>query len=120
MGLRPKTGLKLYKALVRPIFEYGAQVLQPPASFFSGSKACQAQNAKIILGLERGTSHACVRLMAGLPPIRARCNFLKLKHYLRILNRPVKSEFITRMLESQNLQYGFIKSVKDIFEHFVF
>ena len=26
-GMRPKTGLKLYNALVRPILEYGSQVL---------------------------------------------------------------------------------------------
>jgi len=77
-GLRPKSGLKLYCALIRPIFEYGSQVLNPPKSFIKGSRACQSQNIKLLLGLEKGTSTACVRLLSGIPPLSARFDFFKI------------------------------------------
>jgi len=117
-GLRPATGLKLYKMLIRPIFEYATQVIKPPKSFLNGSESCQSQNIKIIFGLEPGTSHACVRLIAGLPPIIARCDYLKTKHYLRILNR---TNFTTITNEILNCtDKGFLKDVKDIFMKYNF
>ena len=56
--------------------------------------------------------------MAGLPPIRARCEFLKLNHYLRILNRRFKSPFIVNLLAAQNVDYGYIKEVRSIFNKY--
>ena len=46
-GLRPKTGLKLYKALVRPIFEYGAQVIKPTISFIMDHNHVKLQTQKL-------------------------------------------------------------------------
>jgi len=119
-GLRPKSGLKLYGSLIRPIFEYGSQVLRPTKSFINGSEACQTQNIKLLLGLEKGTSNACVRLLSGLPPIIARCDFLKLKHYLRLLNREAKSGLLDHILSlpRAGIKFGFTFSVKVIFEKY--
>jgi len=119
-GLRPKSGLKLYSSLIRPIFEYASQVLNPPKSFINGSRACQTQNIKLLLGLERGTSNACVRLLSGLPPIIARLDFLKLKHYLRKLNQDSKSKLLNHILSfpRDGINFGFTHSVQIVFKKY--
>ena len=43
LGMRPATNLKLFRTLVRPIFEYGTQVIKPTKEFLNGAESCQCQ-----------------------------------------------------------------------------
>ena len=86
-GLRPETALKLYKLLIRPILEYGAQVLTYVFSYINSIRSevrgldeitgfvkklehFQTQALKNLLGAPKSTSPAIVRLFSGVAPFQ--------------------------------------------------
>ena len=100
-GLRPETALKLYKLLVRPILEYGAQVilydhyylkskfvrtasLNREADFAKQLEQFQTKALKYLLGCPKSTSPTVVRLMSGIEPLSSRFDLLKLRYFWRI------------------------------------
>ena len=100
-GLRPETALKLYKLLIRPILEYGAQVLiydhyylkpnsvantslDREADFVKQLEQFQTKAIKFLLGCPKSTSPAIVRLFSGIEPLASRFDLLKLRYFWRI------------------------------------
>ena len=90
-GLRPQTGLKLYKMLVRPIFYYGSPVLAYTSAQLKKLEKTQLDVIKRALGLRQNTKNETVRILSGIEPLEARFAFLKLKHLYRILQKPKNS-----------------------------
>ena len=96
-GLRPGTALKLYILLIRPILEYGAQVLiydhyylkskivktatlDRQADFIQQLEKFQTKALKYLLGCPKSTSPKIVRLFSGIEPISSRFDLLKLRY----------------------------------------
>ena len=96
-GLRPATSIKMYKTLVRPILEYGAQVLSYKHYYFNSKKKCrdiytldthikkleafQNRVLKRIFPCPKSTPPAVLRLISGTMPISARIDILKLRYF---------------------------------------
>ena len=91
-GLKPKTAIKFYKLLVRPILEYAAQVLlyrhyylhstldrttilDEPTDFVKKIEHFQTQALKYLLGCPKSCSPAVVRLFSGVEPISCRIDY---------------------------------------------
>ena len=86
--MRPETALKLYKLLIRPILEYGGQVLSYAYSYLNSIRSkvglnqisgfvkkfehFQTQALKDLLGAPKSTLPAVVRLFAGVAPFSSR------------------------------------------------
>ena len=103
-GLRPETAIKMYKVLVRPLLEYGAQVMTyrryylhssgAPVSvdkltfFMKDLEHFQTQALKNLLHCPRNASPSIVRLFAGVEPIASRIDMLKLRYYWRATHSP--------------------------------
>ena len=107
-GLRPETALKLYKLLIRPILEYGAQVLiydhyylkpnliantslDRKADFVKQLEQFQTQAIKYLLGCPKSTSPVIVRLFSGIEPLSSRFDLLKLRYFWRISHGDVNN-----------------------------
>ena len=102
VGLSLPSSIRLYKSLVRPILEYGAQSLaygrysnlsKPDGltGFAKDLEHFQTQTLKHLIGCSRNTSPAMVRLFCGVEPIACRLEVLKLRYYWKILNGPSDS-----------------------------
>ena len=103
-GLRPQTAIRMYKILVRPLLEYGAQVItyrrhflnsvRPPVSideptfFMKDIEHIQTKALKSLLQCPRNVSPSIVRLLAGVEPMACRIEMLKLRYYWRITHAP--------------------------------
>ena len=101
-GLRPQTAIRMYKILVRPLLEYGAQVItyrrhflnsiRPPVSideatfFMKDIERLQTKALKSLLQCPRNVSPSIVRLFAGVEPMACRIEMLKLRYYWRIIH----------------------------------
>ena len=96
-GLSLPSSIKLYKSLVRPILEYGAQSLaysryctlskpDRPTSFAKDLEHFQTQTLKQLIGCPRNTPPALVRLFCGVEPITGRLDVLKLRYFWKLLN----------------------------------
>ena len=90
-GLRPKTAVKLYKSLTRPIFEYGSPVLIFGKSHMVKLEVLQNFILKRSMGLLDNTKTESVRVVTGIESLAARFAFLKLKHARRIMLKPKTS-----------------------------
>ena len=98
-GLQLPTAIKLYKLLVRPIVEYAAPSLTWSESQFQVYERFQLKALKSLIGLQKcGTSSAAVRLLAGVEPIKARFDYLKMKYFqkLRMMD---KDRIVRRIFE---------------------
>ena len=101
-GLRPETAIKMYKVLVRPLLEYGAQVISYKRHYLPSSKATasvdklpffmkelehfQTQALKTLLHCPRNVPPSVVRLFVGVEPIASRIEMLKLRYYWRAIH----------------------------------
>ena len=87
--------------LIRPILEYGAQVLiydhyylkpnletntslNREADFVKQLEKFQIKSIKYLLGCPKSTSPTVVRLMSGIEPLSSRFDLLKLRYLWRI------------------------------------
>ena len=97
-GLRPETAIKLYKLLVRPILEYGAQVLiydnfylrsnierhrtlESRADYVKQLEQFQTKALKYLVNCSKSTPSAIIRLFAGVEPLSCRFDLLKLRYF---------------------------------------
>ena len=100
-GLKPETAMKLYKLMVRPILEYGAQVLTYQKYFLKSSvdipkclnkltvfeeklEHLQTQALKTLIGCPKSTSPAIVRLFSGVEPLKSRLDMQKLRYFWKL------------------------------------
>ena len=113
-GLRPKTALKLYKSIIRPAMEYGAQVITPTKAAVARLERMQSFFVKTVLGLDRCTATAAVRLIAGLEPIRARFDFLKLSFCRKILCSDKNGALATILRSTSSHRSSFAYGILEI------
>ena len=100
-GLRPETAIKMYKLLVRPILEYGAQVLifnhhylspktiknrvlNRTSDFVEKIEHFQNQALKSLLGCPKSSSPAVVRLFSGVESMVSRIDLLQLRYFWKL------------------------------------
>ena len=86
-GLCISTGVKLYKLLIRPLLEFGAQIVSYKKSLLSELEKFQTKALKSLMGLHSCVKNETVRLLAGVEPLRAR--FAKFWIYSRCTFRVV-------------------------------
>ena len=103
-GLRPQTAIRMYKTLVRPLLEYGAQVIsyrrhflnsiKSPASvdeptfFMKEIEHLQTKALKSLLQCPRNIPPSIIRLFTGVEPMACRIEMLKLRYYWRKTHAP--------------------------------
>ena len=95
-GLRPSTGIMMYKTLVRPILEYASQVLSYRHYYFNSKKdistpdvhirKIEARALKKLIPCPKNTTPALLRILTGTMPIAARIDIVKLRYFWK-LNR---------------------------------
>ena len=136
-GLRPETALKLYTLLVRPILEYGGQVLTYTYSYVNSIRGqargldeitgfvkklehFQTQTLKNLLGAPKSCSPAVIRLFAGVVPFSCRLDLLKLRYFWKKCNSHLANSDISSKLLLYRKQFflatsnGFIHEVFDL------
>ena len=101
-GLRPKTGLLLYKLLVRPIMEYATPVICFNKKQMEKLETLQNGAIKAACGLRYNTKTESVRIVTGIESLQLRMAFLKLKHLYRIQTKPSNSLVHVILKEIQN------------------
>ena len=101
-GLRPKTAIKLYKLMVRPILEYGSQVLTYRKYFLKSStdklkdlykhtvfgkklEHLQTKALKNLIRRSKSISPVIVRLFSVVEPLISRLDMLKLLYFWKLL-----------------------------------
>ena len=134
-GLRPETAIKLYKLMVRPILEYGSQVLTYQKHYLNSSceqpndLSCltkieeklehehfQTKALKTLIGSPKSSSPAVVRLFSGVEPLKSRLNLLKLRYFWKLAH--VKDQSVAHRV--YNLRREQFLSIKNGFVHEVF
>jgi len=100
-GLRPLTAVRLFKSIVRPVLEFGAQFAS-----FSKTQMCKLENfqytaLRTLFGLSRSVSRPMVRTFAGIQSLRSRYKILKLNYFERICSLPSNS--IIRRIGAQRI-----------------
>ena len=88
-GLRPRTAMSMWNALVRPIVEYAAELWAGaiPASVAKDAEKLQMEFARSVLGLPYkggGIADEFVRAELGIEPIECRFMKLRLGYWRRI------------------------------------
>ena len=87
-GLRPRSACTMWKAIIRPILEYAAELWAGDVTKEAAAKAEQIQTnfAKSILGLRshQGISNHFLRAELGLEPLAARWEKLRLGYWRRL------------------------------------
>ena len=103
-GLRPQTAVRMYKVLVRPLLEYGAQVLtyrryflnssrppeniEEPMFFMKDLEHFQTRALKSLLQCPRNVFPLIVRLLTGVEPMACTIDIIKLQYYWKIIHAP--------------------------------
>ena len=132
-GLKPESTMKLYKLMVRPILEYGAQVLTYQKYCLQSAidipkslnkltvienklEHFQTQALKKLIGCPKSTPPAVVRLFTGVEPLKCRLDMLKLRYFWKLThsNDPC---IITRVFKHRKRTF---LSTKNGFIHEVF
>ena len=83
-GLRPTTAVRLYKLLVRPLLEFGAQIIPFAPTQLAKFETFQCKALRSLLGLLKSVKAETVRLLAGVEPIECRFASLKLAYFHRL------------------------------------
>ena len=134
-GLRPETALKLYKLLIRPILEYGAQVLTYKYSYVNSIRSeviglddvtgfvkkmehFQTQALKNLLGAPKSTSPPIIRLFSGVVPFSSRLHLLKLRYFWKKYDTENKHQDISSKIISYRKK--FFLSTSNGFIHEIF
>ena len=119
-GLRPKTALKLYKSLIRPILEYASPVIIFGETHMKKLEQLQLDIVKKMLGLRENTKNESVRVISGIEPLEVRFGFLKLKHQFRILKKPNSSlvKTVYNAIEQHTERHGFLSECAALREKF--
>ena len=103
-GVSLKTGIELYKTLVRPCSEFSvASWATMPESGVSLLEKVQARCLRKILGAKCHASGDAVDVIAGVTPVRLRIQQLCSLEFVRILQTSKTSKL--RRLAEESLQY---------------
>ena len=83
-GLRIKTAIKLYKLLVRPLFEFCAQILPYSDPQLDEMERFQCKALRTLFGISPSVKAETVRLLAGIEPVACRFSILRTNYFHRI------------------------------------
>jgi hypothetical protein len=87
-GIRPRSAATLWKAMVRPVLEYAAELWsgEIPKSLANTAESIQTNFARAVLGLQgqRGVANVLVRAELGLEKLASRWEKLRLGYWRRI------------------------------------
>ena len=98
-GLRPETSIRMYKTIVRPILEYGAQVLsykhyyfterqlkkiEEPTEMIRKLESFQNRVLKKLIPCPKNTPPELLRLLTGTMPVEGRIDKLKLRYFWKL------------------------------------
>ena len=83
--------INLYKTMVRPVIEYGAEVWWPTEQQLKELEKVQRECAKTILGVVPQTANVAVIAETGLPSIRSRFEKCKMRYHVKLCNT-IKAE----------------------------
>ena len=88
-GLAPTTTLKLYISLVRPFLEICAQIVTLSTTQLDDLEKFQAKALRSLLGgLQNSVPRPVARLLAGITPLEARRDLLKIRYFLKLESNP--------------------------------
>ena len=80
-GLCIGTAIKLYELLIRPIFEFGAQIYTYHKKYMNKKRTIPMQSFKRLLGLRENVKNEVVRLLACVEPMNSRFSVLELRYF---------------------------------------
>jgi hypothetical protein len=87
-GIRPRSAATLWKAMVRPVLEYAAELWsgEIPKNLANTAESIQTDFARAVLGLQgqRGVPNVLVRAELGLEKLESRWEKLRLGYWRRI------------------------------------
>ena len=83
--------MKLYKLLIRPILEFGAQIVSYSKTHLLRLERFQTQALRSLLGLRFNVKASVVRLLSGVEPVSARLVLFKLNYFYKIRSLPETS-----------------------------
>ena len=92
-GLRPRTAVALWQAIVRPVLEYASEIWagQAPKYITESAERVQMSFLRAILGLHKngsGVSDEVVRAETGAEPLSARWGKLQLGYWHKAFSAP--------------------------------
>jgi hypothetical protein len=106
-GLSTKAAVNAWKALIRPVMEYGAEVIQYSRNLsgkWDEAEKIQMQMGRRILGCSSTTSNAAVRGDLGWQSLKARRDMLRLTYWGKIINMKGK-RWTRRIYEESRRRY---------------
>ena len=97
LGLSAKAAINAWKALIRPVLEYGAEVIQYSKNA-SGSwpeaDQIQMQMGRRILGCHPRTANAAVKGDLGWQSLKARRDMLRLRYWGKLVSMNSKRWYL--------------------------
>ena len=115
-GLTPKTGIELYKSLIRPCWEFLIAAWATTSE--KGIKLLeqvQARCLRAILGTKSHTSADALHVVANVTPVRLRIQYLCTLEFTRISCKSVTSKIHSLLLQAQACQSGITPSTTSSF-----
>lgn len=105
--------LAAYKALVRPILEYGAEIWTPTGEELESIEKIQRRCAKMIVGVPDTTPTAALLVECGLEPMSTRIERAKLRFATKLFDPENKTRLIGKLWRSMlNMTNAEIKKRK--------
>ena len=104
-GLRITTAVRLFKLLVRPLLEYGAQFLPYNNTQIAELETFQCSALRTLMGLFPNVKAETVRLLSGVEPIACRMASLKVKCFHRLVTseKPLFKNLLKHQLNNLQL-----------------
>ena len=111
-GLKINTAVKLYKLLVRPMLEFGAQILPYNDSQIDEMEKFQCKSLRTLLGLFPSVKAETVRLLAGVEPMVCRLSILKTNyfHRLRTSQKTAPKALLSHVVSDRKLARCFLQA----------
>jgi hypothetical protein len=107
-NLNYNTRINLYKCLVRPKMEYGAQFIKYTQNGINEIEETQKQCLTQILSLENKTEYKELLQLTGLQSMEERYKTLKIKFYYKTKKQPKKNILHRFIKESKQTEKGLI------------
>ena len=73
-------------SMVRPILEFGSQVLSYQNHYLEKLEQFQTKALKTLIGSPKSASPAIVRLFSGVEPLKSRLDLLKLRYFWKLVH----------------------------------
>ena len=110
-GIRPRSAATLWKAMVRPVLEYGSELWagEIPSALANKAEEIQTDFARAVLGLQGqwGVPNVLVRAELGLEKLESRWEKLRLGYWRRIqVAEPSRALAVVARARTWQLRWG--------------